>query len=192
MKSARSHHVNVHVLASAFVALATVAMSSVSAYTLDPINNMWKPSGGNRARSSSASSYAPHPSEVEAPPVFEEEVVRAQYSTWAGHYHNGIDKEHGESFQQQSLVQIEYNKMTGEVSLMDQDGIITQEDYQNLMRAVSTGNDNDVEAMMQNMGGTATATGLDVVAEDDDGLPIETTHFVDGEDIDQSQVIDTS
>jgi hypothetical protein len=86
------------------------------------------------------------------------------------------------------LVQIEYNKRTGEVSLMDQDGIITKEDYQNLMRAVSTGNDKDVEAMMQNMGGTATATGLDV-AED---AAFGTTHFVDGEDIDQSQVIDTA
>ena len=77
----------------------------------DPLNNIWKPSGGSTQRSSSASAYAPQPAELEAP-YFEEEVIRAQYSTWAGHYH-GENKEQG-SFQQKSLVQIEYNKRTGE------------------------------------------------------------------------------
>ncbi|KAG7361629.1 hypothetical protein IV203_036730 [Nitzschia inconspicua] len=169
--------------------IMTAATSAVmvSAYTFDPLNNMWKPSGARRS-SSFASSFAPHPSEVEAPPVFEEEVIRAQYSTWAGHYHNGVNEEHGESFQQKSLVQIEYNKRTGEVSLVDHDGIITKEDYQNLMRAISTGNANDAQELKNVVEGKTT-TGLDVVDAD---VTLGTTHFVDGEDIDPNDVIDTS
>ncbi|KAG7355627.1 hypothetical protein IV203_000313 [Nitzschia inconspicua] len=178
-------------LTTMMMILATATTTvMVSAYTFDPLNNMWKPSGaktGARRSSSFASSFAPHPSEVEAPPVFEEEVIRAQYSTWAGHYHNGINKEHGESFQQKSLVQIEYNKRTGEVSLVDHDGIITKEDYQNLMRAISTGNANDAQELKNVVEGTT--TGLDVVDED---VTLGTTHFVDGEDIDPNDVIDTS
>jgi hypothetical protein len=181
------------VLSAAAVTIAvtmTMTTSVVSAYTFDPLNNMWKPSGAKSGarRSSFASSFAPHPSEVEAPPLMmEEEVIRAQYSTWAGHYHNGVNKEHGESFQQKSLVQIEYNKRTGEVSLVDHDGIITKEDYQNLMRAISTGNAKDVEELTNVVEGTA--TGLGVVDQD---VTLGTTHFVDGEDIDPSDVIDTS
>lgn len=185
--------------ATAVAAFPMIVMTScvvvTSAYTFDPLNNMWKPSGGKNAaaaaaarRSSSfASSYAPQPSDVEAPPVFEEEVIRAQYSTWAGHYHNGVNKEHGESFEQKSLVQIEYNKRTGEVALVDTDGVISRDDYQNLMRAISTGNAKDAHELTNVVEGTT--AGLGVVDQD---VTLGTTHFVDGEDIDQSGVIDTS
>jgi hypothetical protein len=160
----------------------------VSAYTFDPLNNMWKPSGAKNAathRSNSfSSSYAPHLSELEGPPVVQgDDVIRAQYSKWAGYYHNGVNKNHGESLQQQSLVQIEYNKRTGEVSLVDHDGIVTKEEYRNLMRAINMGNANDGDLM------ESSNARLDLV---DEHVILGTTHVVDGEDIDPNDVIDTS
>jgi hypothetical protein len=170
----------------------------VLAYTFDPLNNIWKPSGPKNTAvhrpSSFASSYAPHPLEVaEAAPVLQgDDVIRAQYATWAGYYHNGVNQEHGESFQQQSLVQIEYNKRTGEVSLVDHDGIVTKEDYQNLMRAIARGGtttNHHADHPTSVVDSTTSQVAHDV--DNEDAVVLETIHIVDGEDIDPNDVIDT-
>jgi hypothetical protein len=134
---------------------------------------------------------------VEAPPVpvFEEEVIRAQYSTWAGHYHD--DQKQEGTFQQKSLVQIEYNKNTGEIVLLDHDGVVTKEDYQHLMRAVTGGsstkskqimNGRDNNNMVIDLDNDNDIAGLtDVVPED---VTVGMTHFIDVDEIDPDQVID--
>ena len=193
MKSTTSSSVFTIIIA----AIATAASSS--AYTFDPLNGIWKQSGNQARMSSSASSYAPYPSSVEeeeqqAPVHFKEEVVRAQYSTWAGHYH-GENKNDGETFQQKSLVQIEYNKNTGEISLLDHDGVVTKEDYQHLMRAVAGVsannhiiNGNEIVNLDDDVAAAAAAAELDVVPQD---VTLGSTHFVDVDEIDLDQVIDT-
>jgi hypothetical protein len=166
------------------VSSVAIAATVASAYTFDPLNGIWKPSPSRR--SSSASSYAQQqPSEMEAPFAVEEEVIRAQYTTWAGKYYGG-NKEGG-IFQQKSLVQIEYNKKTGEISLHDQDGIVTKEDYQNLMRAITTrvNSNGEVSIVMDDA-----IPGLDVVSQTED-VPLGTTQYIDVEDLDESEVIDT-
>jgi hypothetical protein len=120
---------------------------------------------------------------------FKEEVIRAQYSTWAGHYH-GENKNDGETFQQKSLVQMEYNKNTGEISLLDHDGVVTKEDYQHLMRAVAgvgagAINHNTINGIIN---GDHEIARLDVIPND---VTLGTTHFVDVDEIDLDQVIDT-
>lgn len=170
-------------------------------------NNYYYGSGGTGQYSSSATPYASQPglgddyydgtahtidgSSNDNVQAFEEDVIRAQYSTWAGRYHNDNNGDDGETFRQTSLVQIEYNKKTGEVSLVDQDGIITPEDYQRLMKIV----------MMEEGGREASQTGpaenvqvesgLERPATAAAGVAMGSTLYVDAEDLDQTKVIDT-
>jgi hypothetical protein len=223
----------------AFAVGAASVASIASAYTFDPLNNMWKPSGRPSTTSSSASSTATSssysstghhhtvgdqydnqysqqypdyygysgdgrgdhfpsseashqhgvgdPYGTETARVFEEDVIRAQYSTWAGQYHNGENTNGGETFKQKSLVQIEYNKKTGEISLVDQDGIVTAEDYQRLMKIVMMPEDGRGEPSDTGVGEDG-SSGLEFSAA---GVAVGSTLYVDAEDLDQTKVIDT-
>lgn len=239
------------------LAVAAAIVTRSFGYTFDPLNNIWKPSGGSGRPSpsssvpfsssspsnghhhsnhqtgqnnhqyqqqysspyyyggggsgqysSSAASYASQPGLADhydvadgdgasgdttnTVQVFEENVVRAQYSTWAGQYHNGENGNDGETFRPKSLVQMEYNKKTGEVSLVDQDGIVTAEDYQRLMKIVMMeegGAGADAASAADDDGRIGDrASGLEYPASD---VAVGSTLYVDAEDLDQSKVIDT-
>jgi len=167
------------VLKLAFASSATVMVSS---YTFDPMNNSWKPSGVQHRRhhtSSSASSYSYAPAEP-APSVGveftykEDDIVRHHYAGMGGQ--GEIDSHYPAFVRKESLVQIEYNKKTGEVSLHDQDGIVTKEEYERLIKAVKSSGDED---------------GITSSVQRQQGVAVGTTHLFDTEELDLADIIDT-
>jgi hypothetical protein len=170
------------VLKLAFAGSATVMQ--VSSYTFDPMNNSWKPSVGQHRHhhaSSSASSYSssyapaaePIPSSVGVEFAYnEDDIVRHHYAGWGSDYQVEIDILDPAFLGKESVVQIEYNKKTGEVSLHDQDGIVTREEYERLMKEIKSSSIDE--------GGAAT-----------DEEAVGTTHFLDTEELDLTDIIDT-
>ena len=172
------------VLKLAFAGSATVMQ--VSSYTFDPMNNSWKPSVGQHRRhhhtSSSASSYSassyaptaePIPSSVGVEFAYnEDDIVRHHYAGWGSDHQVEIDTLDPAFLGKESVVQIEYNKKTGDVTLQDQDGIVTKEEYERLMK--------EIKSSYSDEGGAVTD-------EEADG----TTHFLDTEELDLTDIIDT-
>jgi hypothetical protein len=170
------------VLKLAFAGSATVMQ--VSSYTFDPLNNSWKPSVGQHRRhhtSSSTSSYSssyapaaePIPSSVGVEFASnEDDIVRHHYAGWGSDHQVEIDTLDPAFLGKESVVQIEYNKKTGEVSLHDQDGIVTKEEYERLMKEIKSSSCDE--------GGAAT-----------DEEAVGTTHFLDTEELDLTDIIDT-
>lgn len=166
----------------------SVTVMQVSSYTFDPLNNSWKPSGVQHRRhhtsSSSASSYSnsyapaaePNPSSSVVGSVEfsynEDDIVRHHYAGWGSDRQVEIDTHDPAFLGKESVVQIEYNKKTGEVSLHDQDGIVTKEEYERLMKEIKSSSSDE--------GGAAT----------DDEADVGTTHFLDTEELDLTDIID--
>ena len=175
-----THSLLMTVMKVALLGRATVMTSS---YQFDPMNNSWKPSAGQHRRhhtSSSASSYSYAPAE---PTPYsgvgfsydEDDIIRHNYAGW------GPELAHRDSLDpafvpKESLVQIEYNKKTGEVSLQDEDGIVTKEQYERLMKAIKSTGVED---------GTVSST------QQQDGVAVGTTSFLDIEELDLTDIIDT-
>lgn len=176
----------------------------VSSYTFDPMNNSWKPSGGRRKNnndrthhhsSSSASSYSFTP--AEPIPVAttgaefsynEDDIVRHHYTLW------GVGGEGGESnndpafVPKASVVEIQYNKKTGEVLLLDEEGVVTPEEYKRLMKAVKYSSEHGDDDSIN--GTTASEQRLQSQEREAD-VAIGTTLYVDPEDLDPTDIIDT-
>jgi len=137
-------------LSAAVLKLALVSNAStlllVSSYTFDPMNNSWKPSGAHAQRhhrdrshrtspSASASSYSYAPPPAEPTPASgveftydEDDIVRHHYTSWGVTDHQGEESIVDPAFvPKSSLVEIQYNKKTGEVSLLDEEGVVTPE-----------------------------------------------------------------
>eukprot|EP00535_Pseudo-nitzschia_heimii_P007546 CAMPEP_0197187260 /NCGR_PEP_ID=MMETSP1423-20130617/15562_1 /TAXON_ID=476441 /ORGANISM="Pseudo-nitzschia heimii, Strain UNC1101" /LENGTH=336 /DNA_ID=CAMNT_0042638801 /DNA_START=163 /DNA_END=1173 /DNA_ORIENTATION=+ len=173
-------------------------MTSVSSYTFDPLNNSWKPSANRKSNnrshhsSSSASSYSYSPAEpVPSTGVQftydEEDIVRHHYTAW-GVGDNGIDDANDPAFlSKQTLVEIQYNKRTGEISLLDEDGVVTPEEYKRLMKAVKYSHENDEYS---NCGIPASQQRLQSQEREQD-VAVGTTLFLDPEDLDPTDIIDT-
>mmetsp|Transcript_48690 Transcript_48690/g.54463 ORF Transcript_48690/g.54463 Transcript_48690/m.54463 type:complete len:344 (-) Transcript_48690:220-1251(-) len=179
MRSTMSKSFVSPVLKLVFAGNATVTVSS---YTFDPMNNSWKPSGVQHRRhhtssSASAYSYAPAEPAPSAGVEFtykEDDIVRHHYAGMGGQ--GEIDSHYPAFVRKESLVQIEYNKKTGEVSLHDQDGIVTKEEYERLMKAVkSSGDEERINSSEQRQQGVA----------------VGTTHLFDTEELDLNDIIDT-
>jgi len=176
---------------------ATTMVVLVSSYTFDPMNNSWKPStsrrNNNRSHhsSSSASSYSDGP--VEPTPAmgaeftYEEDIVRHHYTAW-GVGSNGEDNCNDPAFVPKgTLVEIQYNKKTGEVSLLDPNGVVTPSEYKRLMKAVKYSNEGDID---YSDGITASEQGLQSQERQAD-VAVGTTLYVDPEDLDPTDIIDT-
>jgi hypothetical protein len=176
---------------------ATTTIMSVSSYTFDPLNNSWKPSGrrtSNRSHhsSSSASSYSYAPAEP-TPAVGveftynEEDIVRHHYTAW-GVGSNGDENNNDPAFvPKQTIVEIQYNKRTGEVSLLDEDGVVTPEEYKRLIKAVKYSEEGDDDVVK---GTTASEQRLQSQEREED-VAVGTTLYVDPEDLDPTDIIDT-
>lgn len=169
----------------------------VSSYTFDPLNNSWKPSSrrsNNRSHhsSSSASSYSYAPAEPvpKAGVEFaynEEDIVRHHYTAW-GFGGNKEGSCNDPTFvPKETLVEIEYNKRTGEVSLIDEEGVVTPEEYKRLMKAVKYSDEGDNDYIE---GNAASEQRLQPQERQED-VAVGRTLYVDPEDLDLTEVIDT-
>lgn len=177
---------------------ATTLIALVSSYTFDPLNNSWKPSAcrksNNRSHhsSSSASSYSYAPTEPipSAGVQFtynKEDIVRHHYTAW-GVAEDGDDNTNDPAFvPKRSLVEIQYNRKTGEVSLLDEEGVVTPEEYQRLMKAVKY---SDEVGGAYDVGVTASEQTLRSQERQED-IAVGTTLYVDPEDLDPTDIIDT-
>ena len=196
----------------ALALLASDAMTTivlVSSYTFDPMNNTWKSSSTQRdnnrshqfASSASSYSYAPaEPTPAEPTPATgvefaysEEDIVRHHYTAW-GVVENANAGESANAnnpafVPKQTLVEIQYNKKTGEVSLLDEEGVVTPEEYQRLMKAVKYENEGD--GGHNNIDGIAASDQSLQSQEQLEDIAVGTTLYVDPEDLDQTDIIDT-
>ena len=179
----------------------------VSSYTFDPMNNSWKPSAyaqqyNHRSHhtSSSASSYSYAPAEPTPSIEFdddEDDIVRHHYSAWGiGDQHGGQesnDNDNGNGntdpafVSKSSLVEIQYNKKTGEVSLVDEAGVVTPEEYKRLMKAVKYSH----EAEQTDVTGTTASEQQLQSQERQEDVAVGTTLYFDPEDLDPTDIIDT-
>lgn len=188
----------------------SATLSLVSSYTFDPMNNSWKPSGrqNNQRRgrqfSSSASSYSPNsyappqPRPSHAPPepgpspgvqstFDEQDIVRHHYTAF-GVGAQGEQQNNDPAFvPKASLVEIQYNKKTGEVSLLDEEGVVTPEEYKKIMKAVKYSYE----------GGSDDATATTAVSEQEfksqereEDVAVGTTLYLDPDDLDPTDIID--
>jgi len=170
----------------------------VSSYTFDPLNNSWKPSAARKSNnrshhsSSSASSYSYAP--AEPMPIAgvqvaynEEDIVRHHYTAWGVSGNADEDSSDPAFVPKQTLVEIQYNKRTGEISLLDEDGVVTPEEYKRLMKAVKYSNEEGGDC---NVGITASQQRLQSQEREED-VAVGTTHYVDPEDLDPIDIIDT-
>lgn len=174
-----------------FIVYLAVAVSPLVAYQFDPMNNSWKPSPGQKHGRHQSSSFTAA-SYVDAPPVVpavigidfpksnEDDIVRHQYATgWMGNQQSNTDP----SFvRKESLVRIEYNKRTGEVALDDQDGVVTKEEYERLIKVIKSASEESMESNVQKN---------QYQSRDDLGVAIGTTQFIDVDDFDLTDIIDT-
>lgn len=169
----------------------------VSSYTFDPMNNSWKPSSrrnNNRSHhsSSSASSYSYAPAEPipKAGVEFaynEEDIIRHHYTAW-GFGDNKEESCNDPTFvPKKTLVEIEYNKRTGEVSLIDEEGVVTPEEYKRLMKLVKYSDEGDDDYIE----GIAASEQRLQSQERQEDVAVGRTLYVDPEDLDLSDVIDT-
>lgn len=174
------------------VLLANDASTSLMAfsYTFDPLNNSWKPSARQKHRrsyeSSTPSSYSYAPTPPEPPPgtgvqftYDEKDIVRHHYTAFIG----GDGNNDPAFVPKTTLVEIEYNKKTGEVSLLDEEGVVTPEEYKRIVKAVKYEHEDTT-------GGAPVEPEL--ISEDDrEDIIVGTTMYLDPEDLDLSDVIDT-
>lgn len=177
---------------------ASTMVVLVSSYTFDPLNNSWKPSANrkniNRSHhsSSSASSYSYAPAEP-IPSVGvqftynEQDIVRHHYTAWVFGDNEKEDSNDPAFVPKQTLVEIQYNKKTGEVSLLDEDGVVTPEEYKRLMKAVKYSNERNGDS---DFGTTASQQRLQSQEREED-VAVGSTLFVDPEDLDPIDIIDT-
>ncbi len=177
---------------------AATSVVLVSSYTFDPLNNSWKPSNsrrGNSGRShqysSSASSYSYTPAEPTPSAGVEftynsDDIVSHHYTAFAGG--NGDADVNDPAFvPKQTLVEIQYNKRTGEVSLLDEEGVVTPEEYQRLKKAIKfeeEGGDDSVDGI------TASEQKLQSQEREED-VAVGKTLYLDVEDLDPTDIIDT-
>lgn len=174
------------------VLLASDASTSLMAfsYTFDPLNNSWKPSARQKhSRSyepSTPSSYSYAPTPPEPPPATgvqftydEKDIIRHHYTAFIG----GDGNNDPAFVPKTTLVEIEYNKKTGEVSLLDEEGVVTPEEYKRIVKAVKYEHEDTT-------GGVPVEPEL--ISEDDqEDIVVGTTMYLDPEDLDLSDVIDT-
>lgn len=175
----------------------TSSMVLVSSYTFDPMNNSWKPSGNRRSNnrshhtsSSEASySYAPAEPTPSAGVEFtynEEDIVRHHYTAW-GVGGNGEEDVNDPAFvPKRTLVEIQYNKKTGEVSLLDEDGVVTPEEYQRLMKAIKYEEEGDGG----HVDGITAAEQTLKSQERQEDVAVGETLYIDPEDLDPTDIID--
>mmetsp|Transcript_9091 Transcript_9091/g.19652 ORF Transcript_9091/g.19652 Transcript_9091/m.19652 type:complete len:390 (-) Transcript_9091:347-1516(-) len=173
----------------------------VSSYTFDPMNNSWKPSARQKKQtrqpSSSASpysqnSYAPHPPEPRPSPgaqfaYNEQDMVRHHYTVF-GVGARGEQQNNDPAFvPKASLVEIQYNKKTGEVSLLDEEGVVTPEEYKKIMKAVKY----SYEGGSDDLSGTTASDQEFKSQEREEDIAVGTTLYFDPEDLDPTDIIDT-
>ena len=176
---------------------AATTVVLVSSYTFDPMNNSWKPSSTRRGNSRShysapsASSYSSYaPADPTPLPRVEftykpEDIISHHYTAFVGD--NGERDINDPAFvPKQTLVEIQYNKKTGEVSLLDEEGVVTPEEYQRLKKAV----------LFEEEGGD-TIDGTTVSEQRlqsqtrEEHVAVGTTLYLDPDDLDPTDVIDT-
>ena len=174
---------------------ATTSMYLVSSYTFDPLNNSWKPSNTRRGHSShqsatSASSYAYAPPEPAQSAGVEftynsDDIVSHHYTAFVGGT-GDVDMNDPAFVPKQTLVEIQYNKRTGEVSLLDEEGVVTPEEYERLKKAIKfeEGGDDVVD-------GTTVSEQRLQSQEREEDVAVGTTLYLDPEDLDLNEVIDT-
>lgn len=176
---------------------AATTMVTVSSYTFDPLNNSWKPSpsrrGNNRSHhsSSSASSYSYAPAEPIPSAGVEftynnDDIVSHHYTAFVGG-DGELDMNNPAFVPKQTLVEIQYNRRTGEVSLLDEEGVVTPEEYQRLKKAVKFSEEGGDDC---NDGTTASEQSLQSQERDED-VAVGTTLYLDPDDLDPTDVIDT-
>lgn len=166
------------------------------------MNNSWKPSntrrGNNRSHqySSSASSYSyapdePAPAEPAPSAGVEftynsDDLVSHHYTAFVGG--NGdVDVNDPAFVPKQTLVEIQYNKRTGEVSLLDEEGVVTPEEYERLKKAIKfeeEGEDGSVDGV------TASDQKLQSQEMEED-VAVGKTLYLDVEELDPTDIIDT-
>lgn len=162
-------------LTAVVLALAVAATRTVSAYTFDPLNNMWKPSSGHArpASSSAASAY-----------YGARGTAEQQHQQYDHHHGPGPTTAWREpptgdgAKDSKSLLQIEYNQQTGEVSLIDPNGIATEEDYKNLMQSLT--------------GRGSRGSGVDEAVANTNcvGSTLDSLELVNSDDLEDDDVID--
>eukprot|EP00536_Pseudo-nitzschia_multiseries_P006076 jgi/Psemu1/14397/gm1.14397_g len=186
---------------------AHTAMLLVSSYTFDPLNNSWKPSARqNRQRRNhqsspggssafSENSYAPaeprpRPSPAVQPNVqptySEEDIVRHHYTAFGLGANAGQQANDPTFVSKASLVEIQYNKKTGEVSLLDEAGVVTPEEYKRIVNAVKYEHEGGADG---SDGVAAPEQELDP-QDREEGVVVGTTLYIDPEDLDPTEIID--
>ena len=180
-----------------------IALHLVSSYTFDPLNNSWKPSGRrkkqNRGSSFSQNSYAPPEPRREQPnPVprpipgvditwDERDIVRHHYTTFVVGDQEEQQINDPAFVPKASLVEIQYNKKTGEVSLLDEEGVVTPEEYKRIVNDVKYSHEGESES---STGNTSSKPNFKHQGGEDDAV-VGTTVYLDPEDLDPTDVIDT-
>lgn len=185
---------------------ATTTIVLVFSYTFDPMNNTWKSSSTRRDHSaSSASSYSYAPAPAEPTPATtgveftysEEDIVRHHYTAWGVVENTNAEESTNANnpafVPKQTLVEIQYNKKTGEVSLLDEEGVVTPEEYQRLMKAVKYENEGDGGHNTNNSKSDGIAASEQSLQSQEqlEDIAVGTTLYVDPEDLDQTDIIDT-
>ena len=169
------------------------------------MNNSWKPSARQkkqtRQSSSSASpysqnSYAPPPPEPRTRPsppspgaqfaYNEQDMVRHHYTVF-GVGAQGEQQNNPAFVPKASLVEIQYNKKTGEVSLLDEEGVVTPEEYKKIMKAVKY----SYEGGSDDLSGTTASEQEFKSQEREEDIAVGTTLYLDPEDLDPTDIIDT-
>jgi hypothetical protein len=116
-------------LGVAVLVIVSTVTCLVDAYTFDPLNNAWRPSAttGRDARTKT-SSYPS--SNSAASSAYYGQQQQGPATAW---------RESPSSTERdlKSLLQIEYNQETGELSLVDPNGIVSPEDYKTLMQTLT-------------------------------------------------------
>mmetsp|Transcript_564 Transcript_564/g.1163 ORF Transcript_564/g.1163 Transcript_564/m.1163 type:complete len:402 (-) Transcript_564:438-1643(-) len=179
---------------------ARTTMLLVSSYTFDPLNNSWKPSARQKKQrrnirpgsSFSENSYAPSKSTPSPGVQFtydEQDIVRHHYTAF-GIGTNGEQQTNDPAFvPKASLVEIQYNKKTGEVSLLDEAGVVTPEEYKRIVKAVKYANEEGADGSNGSNGNAAFEQELQS-QEREEGVAVGTTLYIDPEDLDPTEIID--